>query len=233
MRLWSIAGNGLLAGLISGLVLGFLILVFLGPLILSAEKYESDHGEHAAGSQNQRQLGTMLGAVILGTIYGLVLAAAYAVIDKIRIPWPVLRGLVFGLLGYALISLVPSLAFLPNPPGVEMVASATSRQGWWLAIIGLEITGLIIYHAIFKYWKFNRPLIGHALGLAFLAMLVLIPFVVGIPNQVDRTLVPDALLTNFRLISLLILLCFWVVLGLSVGFLHAWHNRDELLAGGS
>src|SRR3990172_7394279 len=133
MRFLSTLVGGLVPGLAAGLILGLLVLTFLTPLILSAEKYEDHPGKQIAGSSGQRNIGTVLGAIIVGSAYGLILASAYELTAKKPPLRPIIRGLKFGLLGYFIVFFIPSLAFLPNPPGVEAQALPAVRQTWWVS----------------------------------------------------------------------------------------------------
>ena len=220
VRFWPVVVTGLLAGLLAGLLLGALIIKFSSPLILRAEKYESHHGEGASGSGRQRNVGTVLGSAVIGTVYGLMLSTVFALTTKRRMTKHLARGLGYGVVAYLVISFIPSMAFLPNPPGVEAKAAAEVRQAWWLAIIVAEGLGIAMYAFVTRRLQTWRPLLRRLMGLAGFTALTAIPFLLGPPNQLRETLIPMRLLLNFRLTSLAILLVFWLALGASVGWLY-------------
>ncbi len=224
MKIWSIISSGVIAGLIAGLVLAMLVLSLATPLILQAEKYEhQDHTHHeSAATQsetNQRNLGTIAGTSIISILYGLILALIYSLSTRKPVKRPIIRGAALGAIGYTVLALIPSLAFLPNLPGVEAKASATVRQNWWFLIIAVELIGTASYYAIFKYLKISNKFYKHVAGLISFALITAIPFLVGVPNSLEGSLVPDKLLLNFRLVSFSTLLVFWLALGTIIGWL--------------
>lgn len=216
MKFWLVIGNGVIAGIAAGLVLAILILAFSTPLILKAEKYE---GHLDSQHNDQRNLGTLIGTIIISIVYGLIMSAIYTNTAKKTIKRPLLRGLLFGLIGYLILAFVPALAFLPNPPGVEAKASATVRQVWWFLIIAVELIGALIYFLILRYLKSANKTVKHLLGLITFGLIVMVPFIMGPPNAIGESLIPANLLINFRLVSLLTLLAFWVILGITAGWL--------------
>lgn len=225
-RFWSGAANGLVPGLLAGLILGFLLLAVVSPLIVKAETYENHSEEGFDGPSNARDVGTILGAIVIGSAYGVILSAIYGLTAKTSPARPVFRGLGFGLLAYFFVSLIPSLGFLPNPPGVEAKAAASVRQAWWLGIMLLEVTGLTAYFLIVSRRVFSSGLWNRLLGLSALAALMSIPFLLGLPNELSSVSIPSQLLFRFRVASLSTLLVFWLVLGALIGGFNSWGTGD-------
>lgn len=226
MRFLSTVISGLIPGLIAGLILGLLVLTFISPLIFSAEKYEGHSGRQMEGRSGQRNIATVLGTIIVGSAYGLILASAYELTAKRPPPPPIVRGLKFGLLGYFIFSFIPSLAFLPNPPGVEAQASPAVRQTWWLSIIILEVIGLFIYSLVFRRFQSRSRVHGHLFGLMSFIAIALIPFILGLPNGLDKIIIPAQLLILFRVASFATMLVFWLILGVLVGWFNGWLGQE-------
>lgn len=239
MRLWRVIGPGLIAGLIAGFFLGLLIYNVSGPLIKSAERYEAQGaGSQEAGAHGDREpsgearaAATILGTVILSTVYGLVLSIAFNLTGKENHGRFALRGLGFGLVAFVVVTLVPALAFPLNPPGVEAVASASVRQAWWAAIIFAEIVGLLGYRAVLRRWGTENKLRGHVGGVVVFAACAALPFLAGVPGELKEVLVPASLLRTFRLTSLANLFLFWAALGLLTGWISGWLGRSDEPAG--
>lgn len=243
MRLWSIVAGGLIAGLIAGTILGILLLRFSVPLITAAERYEatqstvapadrhsaaaeaanSDTHEDSPGAGGTRNLSTLAGSIILSTIYGLLLAVIFNLTAHSARINPLLRGLAFGLSGFAIVFLVPALALPPSPPGVEFAVGSGVRQLWWLAIVALGSGGIVAYRFILggnslpTTKRQASRASKHALGLAVLGVFIAIPFLIGPPNIVAHSVTPASLVREFRLTSGLIMLAFWSTLGLAIG----------------
>lgn len=233
MRLWAVVSTGLIAGLLAGVVWGLFAIEFSTPLIIEAERYEVPAGqEHTdtEASGGRRNVGTVLGTVVLGSIFGLFLSVVFNLTVARRAVSYFWAGLGLGGLFFLTISLVPSLVFPPSPPGVEFTASVAVRQGWWAGIIFLEITGLFAYRQAYRHFGPGSKILGHGVGLALFALIVSLLFIIGPPNQVEQMAIPKTLLSEFQAVFIATMLLFWGVLGLLVGWLSGWHGRDEIAA---
>ncbi|MBV6286188.1 CbtA family protein [Pseudomonas aegrilactucae] len=216
------------AGLLAALLLTLLQSFWVAPLILQAETYESsvpvveahEHAEGAAeGHQHdadawspedgwQRVLSTTGGNLVVAVGFALILAALYT----LRAPGRTASGALWGLAGFAVFCLAPTLGLPPELPGTA-AADLAQRQLWWVATAAATAAGLgLIVFA--RHWLLK------ALGAA----LLVIPHVVGAPQpEVHHSLAPAALETQFKVASLLTNAAFWVALGL----LSAWLYRRQ------
>ncbi len=219
-------GSGLIAGLIAGLILGLLTIAFIAPLVILSEEFESDPETAAGFPVNQRNVFTVIGTIVLGTVYGLILSAVFNLTGRRGRKRFALRGLGFGLLAYLIVSFIPSLAFPPNPPGVEAQASVAVRQGWWLGIIGFEVAGLFAYALTFRHLRTRGKTRARLAGLAAFAGTTSIPFLVGPANKLGEVLVPAQLILDFQLASSAVFLIFWLTLGSLVGWFSGWLGRE-------
>lgn len=218
MQFWRRLASGIIGGTLAGLILGVLILLAITPLINQAEKFEKD--SHSYAYDKLHHWGTLVGAVVLGLVYGLILALISLRQETVSFK----KGLFIGLAGYFLIYFLPSLVFLPNPPGVEAVASVAVRQSWWFMFLSLNL---------FWFWVYRRlqlPLfLQHIFGFTgFLGLLSF--FFAFAPRGLTPTNLPTSLLLNFRVASFLVMLVFWLLLGLLTTAVYKWLVKDEATA---
>jgi cobalt transporter subunit CbtA len=212
------------SGLLAALLLTLLQSFWVAPLILEAETYESsapaaqhEHGgevaahEHSAEAWSpedgwQRVLSTTGGNLVVAVGFALILAALYS----LREPKRAGTGALWGLAGFAVFCLAPTLGLPPELPGTA-AADLGQRQAWWIGTASATAVGLALL-------VFARHWLLKALG----AVLLVIPHVIGAPQpEVHESLAPEALETQFKMASWLTNAAFWVALGL----LSAWLFR--------
>ncbi len=136
------------AGLLAALLLTLLQILWVTPLILEAETYEKSEPvaaqphEHAPGVAAhvhdeeawepedgwQRTLSTTGGNLVVAVGFALMLAGLFT----LRAPGQTWQGLLWGLAGYAVFCLAPSLGLPPELPGTA-AADLVQRQYWWIA----------------------------------------------------------------------------------------------------
>lgn len=216
------------AGLLAALLLTLLQSLWVAPLILQAETYENsapvvEAHEHAEGSAEghhhdaeawspedgwQRVLSTTGGNLVVAVGFALILAALYTV----RAPGRTASGALWGLGGFAVFCLAPTLGLPPELPGTA-AADLAQRQVWWVGTAAATAAGLGLI-AFAHNWLLK------AVGVA----LLVIPHVLGAPQPlVHESLAPEALEAQFKVASLLTNAAFWVALGL----LSAWLYRRQ------
>jgi cobalt transporter subunit CbtA len=204
-------------GLLAALLLTLLQSFWVSPLILQAETYEKApaahvhehadaamaahvHDEEAWEPEDgwQRVLSTTGGNLVVAVGFALMLAALYT----LRTPTSARQGILWGLAGYAVFVLAPTLGLPPELPGT-VAADLTQRQIWWASTAASTATGLALI-------VFARGWLLKALGVAIL----LVPHVVGAPQpQVHSALAPEALEAQFKVASLLTNAVFWIAMG--------------------
>jgi cobalt transporter subunit CbtA len=221
-------GAALLAGLIAGLWLSAARQIWVVPLILQAEALEGPppaHGDHpghgtpADGPHAQpadgvrewqpaggfeRNAWTWAANAITSIGFALLLAAGYGLSGR---PVTGLRGLLWGLAGFAVFSLAPAWGLPPALPGAPEMPLA-ARQLWWLETVTATAGGLcLLAFAGRRWWRW--------LGLPLLAL----PHVVGAPHALAVLPAPLADLTRqFVAATLLVNLSSWLVLGAVSGW---------------
>ncbi|MGP6226104.1 CbtA family protein [Pseudomonas aeruginosa] len=212
------------AGLLAALLLTLLQILWVTPLILEAETYEQSKPvaaqphEHASGVAAhvhdeeawepedgwQRTLSTTGGNLVVAVGFALMLAGLFT----LRAPGQTWQGLLWGLAGYAVFCLAPSLGLPPELPGTA-AADLVQRQYWWIATAAATAVGL----ALLAFGG-NWPL--KLVGAALLAL----PHLFGAPQpEVHASLAPEALAQRFVIASLVSNALFWTALGLAAAWL--------------
>ena len=216
-------------GLLGALLLTLLQSFWVAPLILQAETYEKpaasevhEH-EHDAGSMAghshddeawepedgwQRVLSTTGGNLVVAVGFALMLAGLYT----LRAPTRTSQGLLWGLAGYAVFCLAPTLGLPPELPGTA-AADLLQRQLWWVTTAAS--TAVAIALLVFsKHWALK------VLGVA----IVLVPHIFGAPQPlVHSSLAPQELEAQFKIASQLTNFAFWLALGV----ISAWLFRRK------
>jgi cobalt transporter subunit CbtA len=226
----SIVFTAAVSGLLAGLLLTFAQHLGTVPLILQAEVYERsggqaaalDHGshDHAAWAPQdglERTAFTALANVITGTGFALLLVAGFALRGG-SIGWR--QGLLWGLAGFAVFMLAPSLGLPPELPGTP-AAELGPRQAWWLLTAAATAAGL----ALLAF----RP--APLWAVAAIVLLVA-PHLIGAPQPADAgTVGPGTLAHRFVVAATVTNFLFWVALGVLSAVFFERFRRDGDLAG--
>lgn len=222
-----------IAGVLAGLGMTVAQQLTTVPLILKAEVYEEqgataahDHGDAAAqpaahehGDEGwqpadgfERTAFTLLANIVTGVGFALLLVAASELAGGIT-GWR--QGVFWGLAGFAVFTLAPSLGLPPELPAMP-AAELGARQLWWVA------TALSAAAALALMFYGRTP-------LAIIAAVVLLvaPHLIGAPEPASYdTPIPEGLHHSFVVAVVLTALLFWVLLGALAGlfrerFIHA------------
>ena len=201
------------AGFVSGLLLSALQQWQVVPLLRAAEVYETEH-DHAASAERAAVVetrafdgweapATLAAAnVALGVGFALILAG----VSSLRRSEGWRAGALWGLAGYIVFFVAPSLGLPPTLPGVP-IAPLGPRTAWWLFAVGCSAGGLWLI-------VFARPVPLRALGIA----LLLVPHAIGAPRlDAPSSLVPAELSRGFVRATYLCNAVFWVLIGTLVG----------------
>lgn len=209
-----------LVGLAVGMVMSLAHARWIAPLIYEAEVYETKtppaHDSAPPNADNawqpetdaERLFFTVLVNVLTAIAYALVLIGLYgfATLRGFRID--AIRGLIWGIGGYLAVALAPALGLPPELPGA-MAAELSARQIWWVATAVSTGAGLGLL-------AFRPTWIGGAAAIILLAT----PHIVGAPQPAEHGgTAPAELGRQFIVASLLLAGFFWVLLGVSTGWL--------------
>ncbi|AHF67406.1 MULTISPECIES: CbtA family protein [Pseudomonas] len=220
------------SGLLAALLLTLLQSFWVSPLILQAETFEKAPAEHvhehdhadasAAGHSHdeeawepedgwQRILSTTGGNLVVAVGFALMLVALYT----LRAPGRTSQGALWGLAGFAVFVLAPTLGLPPELPGTA-AADLNLRQYWWIGTAASTAAGLALI-------AFGQNWLLKVLGAAILV----VPHLIGAPQPLTHeSLAPEALESQFILASLLTNALFWVALGLISAWLFRRNNAD-------
>ncbi|PSL17816.1 CbtA family protein [Shimia abyssi] len=221
----NLLSSAVFAGLIAGLIAALLQLVFVIPLLLEGELYESgervhflvdgmtqsDKGSPGLGTEWARHLMTIGFNVVTYTGYALLLIAAMGFArERNGTQITPQNGLIWGLAGFIAVLLAPAVGLPPELPGTP-AAELAPRQVWWIATILFTAAGLALI-------AFGRSLVMHALGL----VLILAPQFYGAPHlDTYFGIAPPELSAEFATISLGFAAIGWSVLGYFCAFFFA------------
>lgn len=209
--------GGLLGGLAGGIVVSAIQAVTTTPLILEAERFE--HVETAVASliyvhsgapaaeglSLDRLLQTASATIAVSTGYVLLLLGILWVIGG-RID--ARRMACWGLAGFLVAGLAPSLGLAPELPG-SGAAELLDRQLWWVGCVVASAAGLA---AII----FGRTLPWVIGGIVLLAL----PHVIGAPHPEELVSeVPAEVAAHFAATSLVVHALTWVVPAALAGYL--------------
>ncbi|MBB3936674.1 CbtA family protein [Aureimonas phyllosphaerae] len=214
----------LLAGILAGIVITPIQHLKTTPLIVAAETYEDggtahDHATarpslvspaHAHGGAAHEESGdvarlggTLVANVVIGATFSLLILAASLGLDR---PVTLRNGAVWGLAGFAAVTLAPALGLPPELPAMP-AADLAARQAWWLATVALTAGGLWLLVSR----RSSAAILG---GLA----LLLLPHLVGAPHPADlASPVPAALAAEFAVASLSLSASLWAMTGALLG----------------
>lgn len=225
------------AGLLAAVVLTLLQSLWVTPLILQAETFETsepaaevvEHSHDAAAVAHEHEHDAAGGhshdgeawapedgwqRLLATGLSNLVVAVGFALmlagLFTLRAPGPLWQGLLWGLAGFATFSLAPSAGLPPELPGTA-AADLLLRQYWWIGAAASTAAGLALL-------AFGSNGVLRILGLLILA----VPHLVGAPHpEVHESLAPAALEREFILASLLTNAVFWSALGLAAAWFYS------------
>ena len=222
--------SALIAGAGAGLIAALLQLVFVQPILLHAELYESGQLVHfGADPVSAEQVVPLLqplrdGLSILFTMlnytgWALLLVAGMALAQRNGHDLTVRGGLLWGIAGFVAAQLAPSFSLPPEVPGLA-AAEVAPRQIWWVATVASA--GLAMWLIAFgRTWA--------AWGAAI--ALLLAPHLIGAPQPEFFTgTVPPELSSEFAARTLGTGLAAWVMIGVIASWLLTRENTARKTA---
>ena len=207
------------SGLLAGVLLTLLQHIQAVPLILEAEVYEQaaeaanpapsaehDHGAWQPQDGWQRNVFTTAANIVVALGYALLLGAALT-LRATTLTWR--SGLLWGLAGYVVFFVAPSLGLPPEVPGTQ-AAELAQRQLWWIATVCCTAAGLALM-------VFSARRTAKLLGVA----LLIAPHFIGAPQpEVPGGIAPAELAQEFINAAFITNAAFWLALGGLFGFFH-------------
>lgn len=221
------------AALIACLAVSVLQFFTTEPLILHAEEFEigaaaidvseahihDDGSEHfhdevssAPAIEIERAAYTVLANLVLSFAVALMLLGAMLLRGT---PIDAKSGFLWGIAGFASVSLLPALGLPPELPGTP-AADLVERQLWWAGAATASIAGIALI-------VFGRNWVLTVVGAA----LIVAPHIVGAPAPPSHVVpYPGALAGEFVAASLIVSALLWSLAGLAAGDLYQRLSRS-------
>ncbi len=176
------------------------------------ERYAAESEEWTPGNGMERISYSLLADLLTSIGFAALLVGAIALSGR---EVGSREGLLWGLAGFGVFSVAPTLGLPPELPGM-MAADLTARQIWWVGTAGASAAAIALV-------VFARPSWLKATGGGGLAVL---PHAIGAPQALVGGVVPPELLAHFTIASMAIAAVFWMVLGGLAGTFYQHLNRQ-------
>jgi len=210
--------SALFAGAAAGLIAGILQLIFVQPVLLHAELYESGELVHfgaAAVSAHPELPGfdamrdglSLIFTMLTYTGYALIMVALMGLAEDRGAQIDARTGILWGVAGFVAFHFAPGFTLAPEVPGVA-AADVSARQIWWFATV--VTAGVALWLIAFgRNWA--------AWGVA--AILLMAPHLIGAPEpDVFTGPVPTEIGALFAARAFGVGLAAWVLLGSFAGY---------------
>jgi cobalt transporter subunit CbtA len=219
-----IAVSALIAGFGAGLFAAMLQIVFVQPVLLHAELFETGalihfgagptaaHVVHEGGIDLMRDGLSVIFSALIYCGYAFILLSAMSLAEEQGRPITARSGLIWGIAGFVAVQLAPAFGLAPELPGMN-AADLTARQIWWFGTVAATAIALWLI-AFGKNWKMW--------GVAII--LLAAPHIIGAPMPDTLTgPAPPELGAMFAARALGTGLAAWAVLGFLLGSI--WHSK--------
>jgi cobalt transporter subunit CbtA len=219
-----IVTSALFAGFCAGLIAAALQLMFVQPVLLHAELYETGALVHfgageptasevvSGGFDLTRDALSALFTTLVYTGYALILVSVMAVAARQGAVISPRAGIIWGLAGFVTVHFAPAFGLPPELPGAS-AADLGARQAWWFGCVAATGVGLWML-AFGRGWA--------AWGAA--VILLLAPHLLGAPEPASfHGPTPPELGGLFAARTLGVGMAAWVLLGLFAG--HFWQRE--------
>ena len=215
--------SALIAGFGAGLIAALLQLIFVQPVLLHAELFESGALTHFGAQATAavvdvprfdplRDILSIVFTALIYTGYGLIMLAAMSFAEERGTPITPRAGILWGAAGFVAAQLAPAFGLAPELPGMN-AADVTLRQIWWFATVAATATALWLV-AFGKNWA----MWGTAI------ILLGAPHLIGAPMPDTMTgPAPSELAAEFASRALGTGLAAWVALGMLLG--TVWNSK--------
>lgn len=223
--------SALFAGAAAGLIAALLQLVFVQPVLLHAELYESGELVHFGGEavsahptlpgfDAMRDGLSIVFTMLTYTGYALVMVALMSIAEERGAKINARAGIIWGLAGFITFHFAPGLTLAPEVPGVA-AADVGDRQIWWTATVAAA--GIAMWLIAFG---------GTKISYAIAAVLLLAPHLIGAPEPDSFAgPVPTEIGALFAARAFGVGMAAWVLVGTFAGyFWQAEGKRAEASA---
>ncbi|WIY25630.1 CbtA family protein [Parasedimentitalea psychrophila] len=217
--------SALFAGAAAGLIAALLQLVFVQPVLLHAELYESGELVHFGaesvsahptlpGFDAMRDGLSIVFTMLTYTGYALVMVALMSIAEERGAKINARVGIIWGLAGFITFHFAPGLTLAPEVPGVA-AADVGDRQLWWTATVATA--GIAMWLIAFG---------GNKISYAIAAVLLLAPHLIGAPEPDSFSgPVPTEIGALFAARAFGVGMAAWVLVGTFAGYF--WQAEGE------
>ena len=241
--------RGLLAGLIAGLVAFGVAYVVGEPSVNASIAIEEsggsghDHADEPAANgstpatEMPRSLqstaglltATMVAGVTLGGLVGVISALALGRLGRLGV-----RGVSLSVaaMGFVSASLLPFMAYPPNPPAVGHPETIGMRSELYFIMVAnsliAAVTAVLVGRKLARRWGTWYATLSATAGYLFVTItaIALLPTYSEVPADF-----PATVLYEFRMASLVTQLALWATIGLALGeLLHRMQRHIDLQA---
>jgi len=225
--------RGLLAGLFAGLVAFGVAYVVGEPSVDAAIAIEES--AHGGGELVPRSLQSTLGLLTGTTVAGVTLGGLVGVLSALalgRLGRLGVRGVSLSLasMGFVSVSLLPFVAYPPNPPAVGHPETIGTRTELYFILVAISIiaavTAVVVGRRLAARWGVWYASLSAVVGylLVTLTAIALLPSYSEVPADF-----PATVLYEFRVASLVTQLALWATLGVTLGeLLYRLQRRTNL-----
>jgi len=154
--------------------------------------------------------------VSMGSLFGIVFA-----LSRNSLPGSndVKKSVILACVMWFTLIFIPFLKYPANPPTVGEGDTVILRSILYLSFIAISGIGAVLFYQISKKLKGNKKfaaLMGYGvfITVAFVAM----------PENPDEITAPMSLVSEFRLMSILGILSYWISVGIILGLF--WHRFE-------
>lgn len=220
----------LIAGLLAALVVSAFHAVITEPLIdqaiaLEETAHEAGPHTHAANttddapiiSRDNQKIGLWIGYILLGSSWAVLFGSVYY-LGQSHLPGQSLNEKSIFLVAVSLwiFAILPALKYPATPPGVGDPNTIYFRQATYLSLLGIGALGAVLAAAV--YWRSKANGLKRWLPSLYVIIFVTLSAILLLPNNPDAMTAPMSLVNNFRVLSVLGLLLFWLVFGVTHRF---------------
>ncbi|MED5578513.1 MAG: CbtA family protein [Nitrospinota bacterium] len=202
-----------IAGLLSGILLTFLQHVWIIPIIRNAEKLEiksahntknTHHNKHVNGRMfSNPNYKSLIANTITSIAFALLMISSGGFVKN----FDAKRGLFWGIAGFIIFSLMPSIVITPKLPG-DISLPLSEHNMLWILTTTCTAIGLLF---IIFFDKNSAKFFG--------LVVILFPHLVSYSFfEIKLTGELEILQEKFHLATLIISLIFWSFLGITSGY---------------
>jgi hypothetical protein len=211
--------RGAVAGGAAGLMTSLAAYVWVEPVLTAAIALEGpSDGQGPVGRQTQKLLGMPLGFLLLGIALGLVFAVVYRRLPSAASAWA--RSVGLAVAGFTALALVPQLRYPANPPGVGDPETVGARTVSYLLAVALGIAVVTGASAALRTLRARGvpPSVRQTMVAVGAVTVVAVGYLL-LPDNGDAITAPAALVYDFRVRSLGLLVMLYATLGAAFGLL--------------